>query len=108
MNYLAIPRYSINKRGGKRQTSSKQTQAIIQIKENSVMSNLFTAVSVEQQEIVAGGTLPLGPTALFATAFKGAQTVQKGASISNWNGSSAGGEQYTQRVKSLGISFLKA
>ena len=55
MNYLISPRYSINKRGGKRQPSSKQPQAIIQIKENLVMSTLFTAVSVEQQAIVAGG-----------------------------------------------------
>ncbi|MFO5440656.1 MAG: CTB family bacteriocin, partial [Dolichospermum sp.] len=57
MNYLITPRYSINKRGGKRQPSSKQPPAIIQIKENSVMSTLFTAVSVEQQEIVAGGAV---------------------------------------------------
>jgi hypothetical protein len=47
-------RYSINKRGVKRQTSSKQLQAI-QIKEYLIMSNLFTAVSVEQQEILSGG-----------------------------------------------------
>ncbi|WP_133163994.1 CTB family bacteriocin [Cuspidothrix issatschenkoi] len=72
------------------------------------MSNLFTAVSVEQQEIVAGGTLSLGPTALFATFFKGAQTVQKGGANSNWGGSNAGGEQYIQRIKTAGVSFLTA
>jgi len=49
------------KRGGKRQPSSKQPPAIIQIKENSVMSTLFTAVSVEQQEIVAGGAIVVVP-----------------------------------------------
>jgi hypothetical protein len=32
-----------------------QLQAITQIKEISIMSNLFTAVSVEQQEVVSGG-----------------------------------------------------
>jgi hypothetical protein len=59
-------RYSINKRGGKRQTSSKQTQAIIQIKENSVMSYLFTAVSAEQQEMVAGGRRGRRPSIVVA------------------------------------------
>ncbi|MFO5493544.1 MAG: hypothetical protein ACLBM6_13590, partial [Cuspidothrix sp.] len=90
MNYLAIPRYSINKRGEKRQTSSKQTQAIIQIKENLVMSHLFTVVSAEQQEIVAGGfgythtlpNIPNRPLALFATGFKGSQTGLRGGANS--------------------------
>jgi hypothetical protein len=46
--------YCINKREVEPQTSEKQLQAI-QIKEYLIMSNLFTAVSVEQQEILSGG-----------------------------------------------------
>ncbi|MDB9473371.1 CTB family bacteriocin [Dolichospermum circinale] len=118
MNYLINPRYSINKRGGKQQPSSKQPPAIIQIKENLVMSTLFTAVSVEQQEIVAGGYHDHnhqhdyghdnGQLALFVTGFSGENTVQVGGTQSGWNGSQAGGYQYTTNVKTFGVSFLKA
>jgi hypothetical protein len=69
------------------------------------MSNLFTAVSVEQQEIVAGG---VGPVALFGTYFAGKKIVQNGGSNSNWNGSNAGGSQGIIDVTSIGLSFLKA
>ena len=77
------------------------------------MSNLFTAVSVEQQEIVAGGyytlpSIPNRPLGLFATAFKGSQIGLRGAANSNWNGSNAGGDLYRQRVLTGGISFLQA
>jgi hypothetical protein len=86
------------------------------------MSNLFTAVSVEQQEIVAGGgntsssyvnSTPVqigltGPAALFGTYFKGKQTKQHGFSNSGWNGSDARGAQYIKDVTSIGLSFLQA
>jgi hypothetical protein len=83
------------------------------------MSNLFTAVSVEQQEIVAGGgntTLTIGgkeiiingPAALFGTYFNGKNTVQNGGSNSNWNGSVASGSQGIVNVKSIGLSFLQS
>jgi hypothetical protein len=82
------------------------------------MSNLFTAVSVEQQEIVAGGGASsvtpttgitiTGPAALFGTYFKGKQTKQYGSSNSGWDGSNARGVQYIKDVKSIGLSFLQA
>ncbi len=68
------------------------------------MSNLFTAVSVEQQEIVAGGN----PKALFVTLFAGEKIRQAGGSNSDWNGSSAGGYQNITRVITGGLTFLKA
>jgi hypothetical protein len=57
MTSRVSPRYSINKRGVEQHAKLNQLQAItqIKIKEISIMSNLFTAVSAEQQEIVAGG-----------------------------------------------------
>jgi hypothetical protein len=94
MNYLITPRYSINKRGGKRQPSSKQPQAIIQIKENSVMSNLFTEVSVEQQEMVSGGIDGTNS----ATFFSGQQLLQAGGTNSGFGGSTAAGGQASLRV----------
>ena len=55
MTQLGTSIYCINKRKVEPQTSEKQLQAI-QIKEYLIMSNLlFTAVSVDQQETVAGG-----------------------------------------------------
>ena len=80
------------------------------------MSTLFIAVSVEQQEIVAGGGddhvdnygHDNGPLALFVTGFSGENTVQVGGSTSGWNGSQAGGYQYTTNVKTFGVSVLKA
>ncbi|MBE9233521.1 CTB family bacteriocin [Cuspidothrix issatschenkoi LEGE 03284] len=84
------------------------------------MSNLFTAVSVEQQEIVAGGILVAAPTfvaiaptagqqiSLFATYFKGKKTVQSGGSNSGWKGSNADGSQNITDVTSAGLSFLQA
>lgn len=69
------------------------------------MSNLFTAVSVEQQEIVAGGN---GPKALFVTFFAGEKIKQEGGSYSGWNGSGAGGYQNITRVLTGGVAFLEA
>ncbi|MDD1415366.1 hypothetical protein MEN41_12220 [Dolichospermum sp. ST_con] len=89
MNYLMTSRYSINKRGGKRQTSSTQPQAITQIKENSVMSNLFTAVSVEQQEIVSGGF----DLANYTVLFNGVFSQQAGRATAGFNGGDAFGGQ---------------
>jgi hypothetical protein len=104
MNYLITPRYSINKRGGKQQPSSKQPPAIIQIKENSVMSTLFTAVSVEQQEIVAGGF----DLSFNNTVFSGIRSAQQGASASGFAGSAAGGTQINERVNTAGLNILAA
>jgi hypothetical protein len=102
MNYLITPRYSINKRGGKRLPSSKQPQAIIQIKENSVMSNLFTAVSVEQQEIVAGGF----DLAVYNTSFSGINSVQQGGANSGFGGSTAAGGQASVSVNTFALTTL--
>jgi hypothetical protein len=98
MNYLITPRYSINKRGGKQQPSSKQPPAIIQIKENLVMSTLFTAVSVEQQEIVAGG----GSALLNETFISALRNVQAGYSRSTLNGSETGSQQAVEKINSAG------
>jgi hypothetical protein len=104
MNYLITPRYSINKRGGKRQPSSKQPPAIIQIKENLVMSTLFTAVSVEQQETVAGGY----DLAVYGTAFSGTATEQLGGASSGFLGSTAVGGQKALSVNTAAQTVLAA
>ncbi|MBD2292973.1 hypothetical protein H6G06_05625 [Anabaena sphaerica FACHB-251] len=53
------------------------------------MSNLFTAVSVENQEIVSGGV----EIASFNTRFRGRQTSQAGRAASGFDGSVAEGKQ---------------
>jgi hypothetical protein len=56
MNQKVGSRYSINKRGVEQHAKLNQLQAITNSDQGDpTMSNLFTAVSVEQQEIVAGG-----------------------------------------------------
>ncbi|MFM5898928.1 MAG: hypothetical protein ACKPFD_06600 [Dolichospermum sp.] len=107
MNYLISPRYSINKRGGKRQQSSKQPPAIIQIKENLVMSTLFTAVSVEQQEIVAGGyDIPSidGAAAVFFSDYYGESTKQYGGTYAGYNGAGSYGWQNIGKYDSSSLA----
>ncbi|MFN7414752.1 MAG: CTB family bacteriocin [Dolichospermum sp.] len=62
------------------------------------MSNLFTAVSVEQQAIVAGGV----DGTINNTVFSGQQLLQTGNSISGFNGSATGGGQTSLRVNTAG------
>jgi hypothetical protein len=78
-------RYSINKRGVEQHAKLNQFQAITQIKEISIMSNLFTAVSAEQQEIVAGGSITLDELA--ATTFSEEILLFDTNLSSNGNGS---------------------
>ncbi|MCE2696513.1 MAG: CTB family bacteriocin [Nostocales cyanobacterium LE14-WE4] len=66
------------------------------------MSNLFTAVSVEQQEIVAGGY----DLAQFNTSFSGINSVQQGGSNSGFNGSTAVGTQGSISVDSFALTTL--
>ncbi len=58
------------------------------------MSNLFTAVSVEQQEIVTGGIDGTNS----ATFFSGQQLLQAGGTNSGFGGSTAAGGQASLRV----------
>ena len=62
------------------------------------MSNLFTAVSVEQQEMVAGGIDGTNN----ATFFSGQQLLQTGASTSGFGGSTTAGGQASLRVNTAG------
>ncbi|MBD2292975.1 hypothetical protein H6G06_05630 [Anabaena sphaerica FACHB-251] len=58
------------------------------------MSNLFTAVSVENQEIVSGGL----EIASFNTRFRGRRTIQAGLAASGFDGSIAKGGQANENV----------
>jgi hypothetical protein len=106
MTSRVSPRYSINKRGVEQHAKTNQLQAItkIKIKEISIMSNLFTAVSVENQEIVAGGV----ETALFATRFRGRRTIQGGLAASGFDGSIAEGGQANENVRTNALTLLRA
>ena len=68
------------------------------------MSNLFTAVSVEQQAIVTGGF----DQSFNNTVFSGIRSAQQGASISGFGGSAAGGTQINERVNTAGLNVLAA
>jgi hypothetical protein len=82
-------RYSINKRGVEQHAKLNQLQAItqIKIKEISIMSNLFTAVSVEQQEIVAGGKISSGVESKYRSTDYEELTI-KGFKFENGKGGS--------------------
>ncbi|MDB9439346.1 CTB family bacteriocin [Dolichospermum lemmermannii CS-548] len=62
------------------------------------MSNLFTTVSVEQQEIVAGG----GSGLLNETFLSALRNVQVGFSRSTVNGSETGSQQDVQKINTAG------
>jgi hypothetical protein len=62
------------------------------------MSTLFTAVSVEQQEIVAGGI----DATLANTVFSGQQLVQASESFSGFGGSAVKGGQASLKVNTAG------
>lgn len=66
------------------------------------MSNLFTAVSAEQQEIVAGGF----NFAAFNTAFIGSQNAQAGRATSGFGGSVAVGAQESVNVNTAARTTL--
>ena len=70
------------------------------------MSNLFTAVSVEQQEIVTGGV----DGTLNNTFFSGQQLGQAGGSTSGFPGSTTTGGQASLRVNTAGqqVNFNNA
>ena len=68
------------------------------------MSNLFTTVSVEQQEIVTGGF----DQSFNNTVFSGIRSAQQGASISGFGGSAAGGTQINERVNTAALNVLAA
>ena len=62
------------------------------------MSTLFTAVSVEQQETVAGG----GSALLNETFISALRNVQAGYSRSTLNGSETGSQQAVEKINSAG------
>lgn len=68
------------------------------------MSTLFTAVSVEQQETVAGGF----DQSFNNTVFSGIKSAQQGGSASGFAGSAAGGTQINERVNTAGLNILAA
>jgi hypothetical protein len=68
------------------------------------MSTLFTAVSVEQQETVAGGY----DLAVYGTAFSGTATEQLGGASSGFLGSTAVGGQKALSVNTAAQTVLAA
>ena len=66
------------------------------------MSNLFTAISVEQQAIVSGGI----DIADYTTFFSGVSNLQMGGTSSGFGGSIAAGQQGSLRVNTLGSTTL--
>ena len=65
------------------------------------MSTLFTAVSVEQQEIVAGGAFGLS-----ATAFQKVFRLQATTSESNQTGSKTSGVNLLETTNTGGATFI--
>ncbi|QSV62415.1 MAG: hypothetical protein HEQ26_06270 [Dolichospermum sp. DL01] len=68
------------------------------------MSNLFTAVSVEQQEIVTGGY----DIASYDTAFSGTASEQVGGATAGFLGGTAVGGQKVLSVNSAARTILAA
>ena len=66
------------------------------------MSNLFTAISVEQQAIVSGGF----DIANYSTLLNGISSLQTGGTSSSFTGSVAAGQQGSLSVNTGGITTL--
>ncbi|MFM6341847.1 MAG: hypothetical protein ACKPFK_27560 [Dolichospermum sp.] len=69
------------------------------------MSTLFTAVSVEQQAIVAGGTLDID-AAIFVSRFKGNRKQQYGGTYAGHNGANSFGFQAIEESDSSSLAAL--